>query len=369
MKKSIILVVRNPVGGIRTYLQYVYRNEVFSEYRFCLVVPADAAGDELFEGLNDSSFSFVLSKYSLLSMTFSTLKAAWTNNASLVHSHGFGSSVAAAISGLFYWAPHIMTAHDVFNDNQFSGIKGRAKKYLFTILLNRTTYIQAVGNEAKQNIRDYLPGVDKNKLISINNGICVNEFINVNKRPLHDEIGLPSTTKLFGFLGRFMSQKGFVYLVGAVELLSQQGVTGFCIVCFGKGGFLEQEKRTIEERGLQEYFKFMPFLPKVAETIKGLDVVVIPSLWEAYPLLPLEALVSGVPVIATNCIGLNEAVSGTPSTIIPVKDSLALAEAIKHHIVNDTKPAFEAYKKVARSRYDVNNTAIALEQLYQKIMR
>ena len=79
---------------------------------------------------------------------------------------------------------------------------------------------------------------------------------------------------------------------------------------------VREERAALERAGLRSYFSFLPHLPEVASTLKAVDVVAIPSLWEAMPLLPMEAMVAGVPVVGTNCIGLGEILVDSPSAIV-----------------------------------------------------
>jgi glycosyltransferase involved in cell wall biosynthesis len=97
--------------------------------------------------------------------------------------------------------------------------------------------------------------------------------------------------------------------------------------------------------------------------MRGLDVVAIPSLWEACPLLPMEAMMVGTPVIGTNCLGLREVLEGTPSTVVPLGDARALEGAIVQHLDGSHKAAAAAYAAHARQRFDVDAAAASLGEL------
>jgi glycosyltransferase involved in cell wall biosynthesis len=122
----------------------------------------------------------------------------------------------------------------------------------------------------------------------------------------------------------------------------------------------------IVRKGLMEYFRFMPFAPNIAETIRGVDVVVMPSLWEACPLQPMETLVCGTPLICTNCIGLREVISDTPARVVPISDAQALTDAIYSEINFSSKDDFIAFREVAKNRYDVMKTKEEIVDLYNK---
>jgi len=139
-------------------------------------------------------------------------------------------------------------------------------------------------------------------------------------------------------------------------------------MAFGGGGFVNREKRTIEVRGLSRYFRFMQFEANIAGAIKGVDAVVVPSLWEACPLLPMEVLTTGTPLIATDCIGLREVVKGAPVFQVPVRDAMALAAAIRKVMFLDSRRGLDEYVYVAADRYDVEKQASSLQALYSRLV-
>ena len=55
-----------------------------------------------------------------------------------------------------------------------------------------------------------------------------------------------------------------------------------------------------------------------------LDLLVVPSLWEASSVVSMEAMAAGVPVLGTDCIGLREVLRGTPSRVVRAGDPAAL---------------------------------------------
>ena len=136
-----------------------------------------------------------------------------------------------------------------------------------------------------------------------------------------------------------MSPKGFKYLVDAIEVLHKRNdlPSKPIVIAVGEGGFQSREKRDIVRRGLEKYFIFMPFMPDISSVLKGMDVVAMPSIWEACGLLAMETLVAGVPLISTSCMGLREVVAKTPSRVVPPANSEAFANALMDEMVNSTK--------------------------------
>ena len=379
-KKDVLLVVRWPVGGIRTFMRYVYQNFDPGKWRFTIIAPEVNEMHVLLDDLAEQDISLIPLKDTpsggasgFWAMTRAVSSQLAEKRFHLVHSHGFTSGMCAAIPALARRVPHMMTSHDVINESQFAGAKGALKKRAMALMLALIDKIQSVSHDAQDNLISYFPGLKKkkDKCVVIQNGIETERFLSAQPRDLRGELDLPPDTFLIGFFGRFMNQKGFRYLVEAMEILKNSDWDFFknpLVITFGEGGFMNREKRSIHEKGLDDCFRFMPFTPNVASTIKGLDVVAMPSLWEACPLLPMEALVCGTPLIASDCIGLREVTMNSPTIQVPMHNSKAIAESILKIMKNSQKEKFLSFKPEASQSFDVKRQAKKLENIYFDII-
>ena len=230
--------------------------------------------------------------------------------------------------------------------------------------------IQPVSQGAANNLLEFMPTLQNNrkqKIITIVNGIDTSRFLIQESRDLHSELSLDRNVFLVGFLGRFMSQKGFTYLVQAVKklLLDTSINRKIKIIAIGSGGYIREEMEGIESQGMKDDVYFLPGTNEVAKTLRGLDLLAMPSLWEACSLLAMEALVAGVPVVGTDCIGLGEVLEGSPAKIVHTRDVDELAEAILEHVITNRKDEFNRYAKIAAQRFDISRVVNELIQLYQ----
>lgn len=372
-KYRVLVVVRHPVGGIRTFFRYVYKKFDGKKYSFTLIAPDFPETRVLLEDLQNLNLQFVpadrnISNNRLFKLITKTLQHGDFN---LVHSHGFTSVACSFFGALITRTPHIFTAHDVFTPSQFSGFVGYLKRIVLGIMLATVDCIHCVTDDAKSNLLSYLRilRLVKNKVIVIQNGIETDRFLGAEKRNLRQECNLSDDTFLIGFLGRFMSQKGFRYLIDALVDLRKRSdlLKKPMVLCFGeKDGFFREEMEDVEKRGLSESVLFLPFVADVASTLKGLDVVAMPSLWEACGLLAMEAMVAGVPLIGTNCVGLREVLMDTPASVVPVRDSLALSKALISEMQNPSTAKMKDFTTKAVARFEVTERAVEIEKLMLK---
>jgi glycosyltransferase involved in cell wall biosynthesis len=91
----------------------------------------------------------------------------------------------------------------------------------------------------------------------------------------------------------------------------------------------------IYEHNLQGYIKLLGARNDVSEILKTIDVFVLPSLAEGIALTLLEAMASGLPVIATNVGGNPELIdSGVNGQLVPMQNVQALADSIAIYLDN-----------------------------------
>lgn len=130
---------------------------------------------------------------------------------------------------------------------------------------------------------------------------------------------------VIGFLARLEPQKDPLRLV---EAAAQQPFPG-TVAIVGSGELEAEVREAIAARGLQDRVVQLPFVPPVERHLLGFDLLVLPSLWESLPLAVLEAMACGLPVIATDVGGVEEAVAdGVTGRLVPPGDAQALAAAI-----------------------------------------
>ncbi|MDP2902560.1 MAG: TIGR03088 family PEP-CTERM/XrtA system glycosyltransferase [Methylovulum sp.] len=141
-----------------------------------------------------------------------------------------------------------------------------------------------------------------------------------------------------GTVGRTVAVKNQLCLVKAVEQLlvrNPQLRLKLQLLIVGDGELLPQLQTYVHEHQLQDCVHLLGARTDVADILKDFDVFVLPSLAEGIALTLLEAMASGLPVIATKVGGNPEIIdSGINGQLVPVRNEQALADGIANYLDN-----------------------------------
>ncbi|NPV03147.1 MAG: glycosyltransferase family 4 protein [Syntrophaceae bacterium] len=376
---NLLIVIRHPVGGIRTYMKYTYKYLDPGKYHFTILTVLNPEASHIVRDLDgfDIRMVEVQNGHAEMNLVLAMVRLLSEGTFDLIHSQGFTAGVLSVVGNICFGIPHVLTSHDVLREDQFGKtFEGGIGKLLLRQLLSRVDVIQSVSHDAEANLLEYFPGLSgsKTQLRVIMSGIDVDAFTSIagigGNGELRSALGIGEGIILFGFLGRFMPQKGFEYLVDAVEMLSTHDKYGkrIKILAVNDGAYIREYKALIDSKRLSDYFLFHGFVPDVRSILTGIDALVMPSLWEACPLQPMEAFIANCPLIASDCIGLREVNRGTPALTVRMKDAKSLADAMRRFMDDPAKVRMETerYLPEARIRYDSRKTAAQLDALYDE---
>jgi glycosyltransferase involved in cell wall biosynthesis len=273
---------------------------------------------------------------------------------------------------MMFRVPHVITFHGTFDDKTFQGRFVSVRKALIRFLLLRATVLNVVSEDAKSNLIEHFPAMRRHssRIVVIANGIDVDFFTEEppNQRGLSDIKGIDTDTFVIGYLGRYMPEKGFPVLIDAIELLVKS--PGFSerirVLALGWGSFIREYQALIRAKEIERCFVFIEFQPDIRWILRQVGVLVIPSLREAFGLIAVEGLVTGTPIIASDCVGLREITRNTPTRMVTAGDANELAKAIMERFIDPRKVEAKAFVHEATKRFDVRATAAALDGLFER---
>lgn len=186
--------------------------------------------------------------------------------------------------------------------------------------------------------------------------------------------GLPGKY-LVGCFGRVRHQKGTDLFVKAmIELLPDY--PDWTAVVSGRvtaehQTFGDDLKRAVAEAGLSERIRFLGEVDDIKPWYRRLTLYVAPSRNEGFGLTPLEAMASGVPVVASDAGAYAEMiVNGLTGQVVPAGDDQALQEAIRPYLADPARTIEhgKASLKHVRENFALINEAAALEKIYDDLL-
>ena len=176
---------------------------------------------------------------------------------------------------------------------------------------------------------------------------------------------------LAGVITVLRPQKDPLLAVRAAALLAREGRLVGRLAIVGNGELRDELREEIERLGVGDRVRWFPFESGVGEYLGALDVLVLPSAWEALPLAVLEAMSCGVPVLATSVGGVPEAVQdGVTGRMVGPGDAQSLAAALAEMLAAaEVRSAYgEAGRAAFERRFRVGPMVDAVADLYAELM-
>jgi glycosyltransferase involved in cell wall biosynthesis len=291
----------------------------------------------------------------------------------LTHAHGLTAAAHATFASLGSKVPLLVTLHEPLRAAQFPGLFGSFKRWVLGRALAKAAAVVTVSEDARANLLRYFPNLRRHsgQILTIANGIDTERYNDSGAgetADLRGELNLDEDTTLVGYLGRFMPEKGFPLLVEAIDRLVKYGsVRPFHLVAFGSSDYRREYKKDIERRGLTRYITLRDFVPDVLPVLRALDLVVVPSLWEASSLVSMEAMAAGVPVLGSDCPGLREVLAKTPSRTVKWGEAAALESGLRAALADLWTASAQAFALNAQKRFDNRRSARRLAELYKTL--
>ncbi len=175
--------------------------------------------------------------------------------------------------------------------------------------------------------------------------------------------------KVVGSVTRFFPQKSpYDFIRMANEILKNYNNTTFVLV--GDGPLRDTIESLIADFKISNKVILTGFRSDIPELLSMMDIFVLTSLWEGLPRVLLQAMVMGIPIVATQVDGVPEAVMhGQNGFLVPPRDFHALAERTLQLIQNPTlvKKMGEAGKKMVDPEFCIKEMVRKTEELYENL--
>ena len=245
----------------------------------------------------------------------------------------------------------------------------RFNKRLLYLAYRRFDALLSVSHWVKDNAVSI--GVREDAISIVHHGIddvCPDPEASTSIRSgLLQEFGL-ATPVLLGAVGRLDTGKGIDVLIRALEFLPDN----YCVVVVGAdGGRGPELEKLASTLGVEHRCRFVGFQRNRFEWMRAFDLLVLPSRWEGFGLVLLEAGSAGVPIVASDIAPLNEIIRhGVDGLLVPVGDPLSLASAVEHLISDPDlgEQLSESFSERVTSEFSRQAMIAGVNRTYEEVV-
>jgi len=298
--------------------------------------------------------SYIFYIFTFLQIFKKLLKENWRPD--IIHAHVFTAGVPAVILGKKYNIPTVITEHwTVFPRRCLSYINILFARWA----MNRANIILPVSEDLARAIRAY--GI-KNQFKVIPN--------TVNTEIFHPSLHrAKNSKKRLLFVGLLSPQKGICYMLEALTKLKQKR-QDFILDIVGDGPNRLEYEKLVKELGLSQIVNFLGLKTKteIASIMRAEDFFILPSLWENLPCVLIEAMASGLPVIASDVGGISEMVNKDTGVLISPQNIDELQEAINLMLNHYQDYSTDKISNYAKNRFGYKAVGDKLDLIYKEII-
>ncbi len=251
----------------------------------------------------------------------------------------------------------------VHTEHEFFSLMSSKACFRLRQLSRFCSAVTGVNEETSAFLRDKV-GIPAHKVHTVVNGIDLARFqqADLDRKAL----GLSEDDLVAGIVARLHPVKDHPMLLNAFRLVVDQESRAKLLI-IGDGAERDKLEQQVVQLGLGEQVRFLGSRSDVPDILQCLDVFVLSSKEEGLPLCILEAMASGLPVVATNVGGIPTVVRPDENgMLVDPEDSRAMANALLS-LFNDKKQRVRLGmngRRLVEQRYNLKKSIAAYHSLY-----
>jgi glycosyltransferase involved in cell wall biosynthesis len=295
--------------------------------------------------------------WSIFSAFRRLVKGGWKPD--IIHAHVFTAGVPAVFLGKLYKIPVVITEH---HSGFAKDILTFSERLQARFAMNRAAMVLPLSEDLERHIKAY--GI-RNKF-SIHPSIVDTKVFHLQLSRAKDK----DERKKILTVSFLFPRKGIHYLLEALGSTKRKR-EDFSLEVVGDGPSRRELEQLATNLGLDKMVKFHGVKPKqeVAQFMMECDFFVLPSLWETFGQVYIQAMACGKPVVAFDVGGPNETINRDVGILVPPKDVKALREAIEYMLDNYQNYSSEKIAQYAEERFGYEAVGRRLDIIYHEIVR
>lgn len=253
------------------------------------------------------------------------------HNVRLIQAHLLGSTLTYSILSLLLRIPLVATIHgqvDINPNEKNVYLKNRIMRWGVNRLVAVSHQLASYIAERKL--------FDKDKIEVIHNGIDVKRYGKNQNHDIRNRLGLGESAFLIGCVGNIRPAKAYNILIDAAKIIAPEFPNvHFVIAGHQKPKLMSELEAQLKREGLESRIHFIGFHPNTAEFLGQMDMFALSSTSEGFSIATIEAMATGLAVVATRCGGPEEILSNNETgLLVQVGSAESLANGIKQLIQN-----------------------------------
>jgi glycosyltransferase involved in cell wall biosynthesis len=204
---------------------------------------------------------------------------------------------------------------------------------------------------------------------SVVHNAIVPRTANARRDPVRAGLGIGGEPLILN-VGRFVQQKWHITLLDALPRLLASCPTAI-LALVGQGSLEAALRARAQVLGVSAHILFLGSRGDVPDLMGAADVLCMPSYFEGHPLVILEALAAGLPVVAARSLGITEAIrDGETGLLVPFNNAPVLAHTLARLLADPVLMAQLAAAGAgwARGRFTVSRMTLETLQVYRQAL-
>lgn len=352
----------------KNYVPMVVTNRIQTAKNYVI----DGINVECYESLNTGfrlGIPYVVPTVTSLG-TF--LKAVKSSKIIHAHGHPYLTSLLSAKLAKRYSKPFVLTQHNTFIEygSIFEEIERLNDLVVGKETLKEADKIIAVSNATKDYVLSL--GAKPNKVTVIYNGVDLKRFkpMPEKRAEMRRKLGIPQGSIVVLTVRRLVYKNGIDTLIESANLAVKMNFK-IVFLAVGKGPDFNNVQVRIKQLGIERNFKLTGFvkdedLPLYYNTA---DLFVLPSKsGEGLPLVALEAMACGLPVVATNVGGIREIMNNKYGKLVPPNNADLLANAIIEFAGMDFSSRKSELRAMVEQKFSWDANVERLIEIYEELI-
>jgi len=297
-----------------------------------------------------------------LAMLFRLRQMLREQKIAIVHTHVFTANFWGRLAAILARVPVLIThEHSTFT------VDNRYRRWIESVLMRRTHKMIAVSENLRRRlVREGRLAPDA--VMTIHNGLRLHSsrLNEARREQLRQELGLQKFDHVIGTVGRFEPRKNYPLLLEAMTMVLQQH-PGAALLMIGAGPEEKKLRQQARDAGMAPQVIFTGYRSDISKLLGLISTFCLSSTTEGISMAILEALLAGVPVVATQVGGNPEIIPDRGHGIlVPSGDAKALAEALAETLADREAALQMAARGQARVRelFSEQHMIQRIEKLY-----